>query len=244
MSTVKVQLKGKEVELQGKRNKTVQVDSLAPAYDECLRWIEYLKQFHPLITEERIVPTFVATDKICYGWQVVKNWNSEKGKASELPISYATLAKGSIEIGEAIEHELIHIENNNIWQARQDTLGNPMPVDMSREGAYHNQKFRDTAEKRGSYCVDPKERKELGKRDISWGESHFTPTTVTKIIAEFQPNDDAFTLIREDIKFKTEPRKPSPYLKWTCGCTNVRCATELSAICAKCNTKFEIDDIK
>lgn len=226
-------------ELKGDRNSTFKVESLEPAYAEIIRMIEFLKPRHKLLKEKKIVPFIVDSKKFCYAWYCEENWETPNGNASEMRLSVDLLSKSGIEIMTQIDHELIHAHNDNIWPKRQDSEGNKFPADMSREGCMHNQKFRDTARNVGGECEDPAIRKQRGSRDIGWGMYSFLPKILTEIETEFKPNEEAFSLIRHDIKTKPKSKTPTKMIKYTCMCgTNVRCATGLDATCNKCHEVF------
>ena len=41
------------------------------------------------------------------------------------------------------------------------------------------------------------------------------------------------------VKPPSKPKSKSKMKKWSCNCTNVRCATNLQAYCTNCNSDFE-----
>jgi len=113
---------------------------------------------------------------------------------------------------ETLLHELLHE-----WQ---ELCGKP------GKGNYHNRQFREKARSYG-LLVDHRGRS-LG---IQAGP-------FTKLLA--QHSVDAFVLPPPQGEFaRSRPIGKSKLKKWSCGCTNVRAAVEVEALCLKCGAPFQ-----
>ena len=61
-----------------------------------------------------------------------------------------------------------------------------------------------------------------------------------KALNKIDINRDVFIYQRKEQGSKV--KAPTKMKKWSCGCTNVRCAVELDAYCKKCVNYFELQE--
>ena len=54
----------------------------------------------------------------------------------------------------------------------------------------------------------------------------------------FKPDERAFVLARTVLPPKE--KQPTKMKKWSCGCTNIRVAVELHAVCTSCENIFRM----
>lgn len=110
-------------------------------------------------------------------------------------------------------HELIHE-----WQG---LFGKP------GSGNYHNHEFRIKAKQYG-LIVD----------QFGHGQG-VEPGAFTKLLTKYGVDMEMLPITEDMPIFAARPRGDSNLKKWRCGCTNVRCAVELTAQCLKCGLVFE-----
>ena len=163
----------------------------------------------------------------CYRYA---NWiNKDGDNCHEIQISAEFLNDSAMEITSTILHELTHAycRSKNI-------------KDCANNGR-HNKKFEAEAT---SFGMIVKKQGSHGFADTT-----LTPEMESEIAEIIQPNDKVFTLFRESTKTQTRKPTETKMKKWECGCTIVRCAVELDAICDKpaCGNPFRkestIDDL-
>ena len=81
--------------------------------------------------------------------------------------------------------------------------------------------------------VDALDRRVPGR---GWGYTEATDELAQRIRDELQPDCQAFQLFR--LAFQDKPKSPVKMAKWRCGCTTVRCAIVLDALCRSCGEQF------
>ncbi|WP_031368535.1 hypothetical protein, partial [Clostridium botulinum] len=136
------------------------------------------------------------------------------------------------EIIATLLHEMVHLYN----------LVNKIQ-DVSRNGTYHNKKFKEASEKFGLIVKHDKM--------IGWSITTLQEKT-RQLIDSFNINEAAFDIFRIDIfsideedpegnkngKRKSSSRK---YVCNNCGAI-VRATKELSIICGKCKQEFQLEE--
>ena len=145
------------------------------------------------------------------GWYWKNKWQYNKQKLSEINICAESLSKKAIE---TLIHEIVHYHNASL-----------NILDCNAHN-YHNKNFKSKAE---SYGLNVKNSGRHGWSDTSISKS------LQKIIDKLNIKKDIFTLYRKKnytIKSTTKMKK------YTCGCTIVRCATNLQAKCKICRNDF------
>jgi hypothetical protein len=210
---------------------TLEQASLIPAMKEIERQADFLiaeMKFDALLLKEDARVTFVIQTqgkRACFGSYTPSVWTDKDGKKScEIQISAEHLTRPAIQTTATIAHELQH-KMNNLKGIR----------DTSNNGVYHNGKWLDSAK---DMLILAEKTKKNG-HGITVG---FTPIWEAVILAELQPDESAFTLVRDIVEAKKKNKAPTKMLKWTCDCgVNVRCAVELRATCDECGTVFAKD---
>lgn len=135
------------------------------------------------------------------GWFTpAKVWTDGKEDKHEIVITAETLNRPMMDIIQTLHHEMVHLycHTNDI-------------KDTSRNGAYHNKAFRDTAISVGFEHLNPKPDSKIG-----W--SYITLTDATKAVIEsWQLNGDVFSVARKSFGTgKDKKKKKSNIIKWTC----------------------------
>lgn len=100
--------------------------------------------------------------------------------------------------------------------------------DCNPRTQYHNQSFKAEAERLGLIVTqDPKR----GWAVTTVGDE------ARALLTKAQLDPTAFDWAR--IAFDAAPKKqPTKMVKWRCGCTNIRAAVQLNAVCQTCNQPF------
>lgn len=162
-----------------------------------------------------------------YGWMTLnKVWSNNNGGSVEINICAEYLNRPLIAIIGTLLHEMAHLEN--LTQGIKDVSGHQ----------YHNKHFRAAAEKIGLEVTNTPQ----------YGYSKTEPNEqLTKWIYSLNLNEQVFQTFRGNLDSTdtgkgTPPKKgdgsKTKMLKWSCGCTNIRCAVILKATCEKCGNKF------
>lgn len=165
------------------------------------------------------------------GWcSLTEIWINKdmKEKKYEINIVAESLNRSKDEIITTLLHEMCHLYNliNDI-------------KDTSRNGTYHNKKFKNAAEDHGLIVSHDKK--------LGWNISELAPQT-KQLIKSFNLNDAAFELYKiNDINAEgegtngsvTKKKKTSSkkYICPKCGAI-IRTSKELNVICGDCKTKF------
>lgn len=157
------------------------------------------------------------------GWcSVGKIWRGESERY-EINLCAEHLNRPVIEIAGTLIHEMAHLAN--LVQDIRDCTGHQ----------YHNKAFKQMAEYLG---LEVTQIKGYGYAHTSVGQA------LEDYLGKFPLQPEAFKHYRlpMNIDPKTGKKRPrgsqTKMKKWTCGCTNVRCAVALDAICEKCGNPF------
>ena len=147
------------------------------------------------------------------GWFWKDKWGISRsmGNFSEINICAEEL---SDKIIETLIHEMVHYHNASL------------NIRDCNEHQYHNKYFKERAE---SYGLNVEKSGRHG-----WNNTTISKT-LQKILNQLKIKKQIFTLHRKRnivITAKTKMKK------YTCGCTIVRCATDLQAKCESCGNKF------
>lgn len=159
------------------------------------------------------------------GWCSVKNIWHEKDKTSykEINICAEFLTRPIEEVAETVLHEMVHLYN----------LENDIN-DTSRNGTYHNKKFKESAESHGL----------LVEKDNKYG---WTNTKLNEEAKSFvnSLNID-FSLYRqkeEKEKAKSKTQSTRKYVCPQCGCI-IRATKDVHVICGECEEIFRLEKTK
>ncbi|MFD9628645.1 hypothetical protein [Peribacillus muralis] len=136
-----------------------------------------------------------------YGWYTpYPSWAEGDETKQEITITAEHLDRPYLEIMRTLHHEMIHhyCHLNDI-------------AETSRQGKYHNKKFKEESEKRGFHYPD-------GKPDAKIGWSYSKLTEETEELFNGWPLDKTvFGLARIDMSKGTEKKKKtSNIIKWVC----------------------------
>ena len=150
------------------------------------------------------------------GWCWAEKWVSKESSHTEINISAEYLTAGYETIMEVLIHEMAHAINS------QNGI-----KDCSKT-QYHNKHFKASAELAGLHV-------ENGKK--GWAYTSIEKGGIAeKALNEIDINRDVFIYQRKEQGSKV--KAPTKMKKWSCGCTNVRCAVELNAYCQDCGIPF------
>lgn len=196
------------------------IESLQPAMDELERAIRWVAQPTNITEGHRVVPVIQTKGKTAAcAWFSPNRWSTREGQlCHEITFTAEHLARDVDSIVATAAHEVAHL-----WAFSESV------VDVSGN-QYHNLEFRRRAELLGLFC--PQGR--VSGR--GWAVVEATEALKQRISDELKPDYQAFNLFR--LAFRARPTAQTKMVKWTCGCTTVRCATELEAECWKCGRAF------
>jgi hypothetical protein len=139
------------------------------------------------------------------------------GIRHEITINTRHLTKTLAEQLATLFHEMLHE-----WQELYGKSG---------RGSYHNRQFRVMANKFG--LVVNERGYHLAIR----------PGPFTQLLAKHNVDLDALPISEgEPVAVQRRPKGTSKLKKWSCLCTNVRCAVELRTRCQRCGMVFELAD--
>ncbi|MCL2076821.1 MAG: SprT-like domain-containing protein [Oscillospiraceae bacterium] len=161
------------------------------------------------------------TTRGAYGWCTSwKAWKDTDGSGFfEINVCAEYLTRPFEQVCGTLLHEMVHLKN---------LQGNVQ--DTSRNGYFHNKKFKLMAETHGLT---------VEKTKNGWSKTTLTPETAEWLKCEF-PNDTGFTLYREK-KIKataTQRVKSYRYICHNCDII-VRATKEVCLICGICNAILE-----
>jgi len=154
------------------------------------------------------------------GWLAPHAWKNERDDGiNEITICAEHLARSVEEIAETLLHEMVHHFNH--MRGVRDCSASQ----------YHNRFFREVALSAGL------EVERAGYR--GWALTRLGPKALTAA-QSLNLEQAAFEMLRK----QREGKAPTKMRKWSCGCTTVRCATELDAVCQGCGRPFERADVR
>ena len=152
------------------------------------------------------------------GWCWSEKWVSKESSHTEINISAEYLTAGYETLMEVLIHEMSHAINS------QNGI-----KDCSKT-QYHNKHFKTAAELAGLAV-------EQGKK--GWAYTSIAKGGVAeKALKAIDINRDVFIYQRKEQV--STVKAPTKMNKWSCGCTNVRCAVELLAECQDCGNEFKL----
>lgn len=185
------------------------------------------KEFYEGKLPEPYIVIHQTANKNALGWFTPhKVWTDKEGEIEkhEIAISAEYLNNCFFKVIETLHHEMIHLycHTNGI-------------KDTSRQGRYHNKKFKEECLKRGFYYKD-----ETPDKTHGWTFASITDKT-KEVIESWNLNTDAFKLARAMPKKVNKPKKKSPTVSYECPeCdAKVRGKRELNIMCGDCEKKME-----
>jgi len=90
------------------------------------------------LRQPRVCVMEAKRSRLILGWHSAQRWKQGAVKLDEIVLTPASVSKGVFNAAEVVAHELVHLAN--AVAGREDT---------SRQGRYHNELFRTTAEAMG-----------------------------------------------------------------------------------------------
>jgi hypothetical protein len=191
--------------------------SVRPAIEELERAFAVFAPLFQVAFPKPVIAIQTKGKKNALGWFVGDKWeNGEADAIAEITIAAEHLKGAPEDIAETLLHEMAHYANN---------------VEGVRDCSsfqYHNRHFKERAESVGLVV-------EKGPR--GWAYTKLGPDLLEKVQkAHLDP--EAFSLFRTAAQQKKQPGKMK---KWSCGCTNVRAATEVEAVCHRCGQPFLLE---
>jgi predicted SprT family Zn-dependent metalloprotease len=157
------------------------------------------------------------------GWYAHEKWANGKENLPELNLCAEDLRRKPAEVLETLIHEMTH------------QLAHQLKVkDCSRNGTYHNKKFRDLALGAGLECLEPTKRNgygltKLGTKGMKSVESILSKVTPVLVLARS-------LIVKKPSKGKM--------LLYQCDCGyKIRSGRrDLQALCHHCQTDFELQN--
>jgi len=159
------------------------------------------------------------------GWATVGQvWRTVQGDGRyEINIVAESLSRPVVEIACTLLHEVVHIANS------------VKKITDCTSHQYHNNHFKAEAERVGLHV----------ERLQNYGYAKTSPTEkLISLLGKEPLKENAFQYYRVIAKKQGPgPRGGNSKMKkYSCGCTNVRCAVELKATCDKCGSEFKLQE--
>jgi len=192
--------------------------SLQPCMKELERFYRFLNGKFKLGLPENVVITIQSKGrKKAMAWFKANAWqNGEEPEIHEINIAAEHLTDHPYE---SLTHEIAHLCEFKKTKGKS----------VCGSSNYHTTVFRTFAESFGLKV----EKTKYGWSQTSEGEQF------EKTLLEFKPESKLFEILRQQPQ---ESKQATRMHKWQCGCTIVRCAKDLDAVCAACGDKFEEGD--
>lgn len=184
---------------------------------------KFNEQFYEGKIQKPVITVSPDTTKGAYGWCTSwKAWatasDSEGDGYYEINMCAEHLNRSFNEICSTLLHEMVHL-----WNLQNDIQ------DTSRNGSYHNKKFKEAAEQHG-LIID---------KDEKYG---WTRTSLNKEAEVYinSLNDDGFSLYRKKMISVRSSSKQSTrkYVCPVCG-SIIRATKEVRVMCCDCDVEFE-----
>lgn len=154
----------------------------------------------------------------CTSWKAWTDSNKEDEGYYEINICAEHLNRSFKEVCATLLHEMVHF-----WNLQNDVQ------DTSRNGSYHNKKFKEVAEQHGLII----------EKDEKYG---WTRTSLNKETDQYieSLNDKGFKIYRKKMVSACSTSKQSTrkYVCPCCGCI-IRATKEVHVMCCECDVEFE-----
>jgi hypothetical protein len=196
------------------------MSSIQPAISESERAYRELKPLFPggIPGDNPVITIQPSRSASSLGALTPCAWENRQGReVNEISIAAEHLSRPIDEILATLLHEMVH--HANALRAVRD---------RSAEG-YHNRALRDLPRAVGL----------IVQRDgrHGWVSTGLGPKA-QRAVYGLNVNQHAFEIFRKN---QGPGKRPTKMRKWSCGCTTVRCATDLRAACESCGQRFEPD---
>lgn len=158
--------------------------------------------------------------KAAYGWYGCGLWKNEVSCPAELNISAEDLNRPAEDILGTLIHEMCH------QSASERGI-----KDCSRNGNYHNKKFKEIAEAHGLECLEK-------SKSHGFGHTKLAPAGRNAIESKLSSLKEALTVCRI---IPEKPKAKSKMILFECGCGfKIRCGkSTLDAKCNSCGGQFQ-----
>lgn len=179
--------------------------------------------FHGALTTVPVITIMTSGRKSAYGWYGPERWQNGTSHPSELNISAEHLKRPVADVLGTLIHEMAHQLSHQL--GRKDT---------SRSGAYHNKRFKDTAEACGLICEAKDKRSGFGITKVG-------PIALAQIESIRSMVESTLVLCRPPETGK--PKQKGKMLLWMCEfCeTKIRSGRkDLSIQCNDCVCDFKL----
>jgi len=186
-------------------------NSIVPIIQELEKTYCFLAKRFKLKSKPLITIQSKGRQKETLGWYWNNKWQKDKVEFGEINICAESLNKNPIE---TLIHEMVHYTNDC------------EKIKDCNNQNYHNKKFKEKAE---IYGLNVEKSGRHG-----WAITSLS-NNLDNIIKQANINYKVFKLYRKNRFTVTAPTKMK---KYNCGCTTIRCATNLQAKCLNCNNEF------
>jgi len=188
-------------------------NSICPAIRELERIYDLIADRYKFTARRPIITIQSKGRGQTLGWHWTEKWsNGDDIKLSEINICAEVLNRNPIE---TLIHEMAHYHN----------CVDKIPDCSASQ--YHNKAFRERAE---NYGLNVQKAGRFG-----WAMTCMSDK-LKLAVEEMNVNYNVFKMVRKE---SSKIAAPTKMKKFNCGCTVVRCATELSAVCELCQKRFE-----
>lgn len=192
------------------------MNSLIPIIKELERIYDLLAKDFALKYDRPIITVQTrGRMKSTTGWFVNSKWMKGKKEISEINLCAEELKRHPVE---TLIHEMVHYANNC-----ED-------IEDCNAHQYHNKAFKAKAE---NYGLTVKKDGRHG-----WSDTSLSDKLKAKL-AKYNIDNKLFELYRKE---NISVSLPTKMKKYSCGCTTLRCATNLQAKCLKCNNDFIVEE--
>lgn len=176
--------------------------------------------------------------RLAYGWFTVgKVWTADNVEMHEINIAAETLDRSYEEIVRTLLHEMVHLHCSE--KGIKDT---------SRNGTFHNKKFKEECEKHGMFYDEPADKK------YGWAFPRLSWETIKLVNNKFhfQINKEVFVLARSSETGSDGEEKKSNSYKWVCPECQAKVRStkpEVKIVCGECSdfeslkiVQFQLED--
>lgn len=182
---------------------------------------DLFESFAPRFKREMPQPVITIQTKgrrNAYAWFWADRWqNGAPRRIPEINLCAEYVGDGLMKLANSVLHEMVHYAN---W------LEGVRDCSASQ---YHNRHFKDRCESVGLVCEQHPQKR------YGWASTRLS-AELQALVASLGVDESRLYLSR--ITAGCVSRPGSKLKKWTCGCTNLRAAVEVAAICTRCNSPF------
>jgi hypothetical protein len=202
------------------KNLDVTIKELHKAYDKMNKTF-FKGELTPVLI------TIHTGSKNVLGWYTPsKMWDNGKEEMNEICLVAENLQRGKMQILQTLLHEAIH-HYCNINDIRE----------TSRNGRWHNKRFKEQAELHGMEYTHEQADPKIGYSAVTLTQTSYDT------IDSWNLNEEAFQWYRKSVD-KGEKKKKTNSYKWTCGCGQIARTSKPSfiAFCPDCEEQFQMEE--